>query len=68
MAAFAHALRIAVATKARLYILHVAAVSDERDWMSFPQLREALTRWGMLSANERPNAIASKLGVEIAKV
>ena len=68
MEAFAHALRIAVATKSRLYILHVAAVSDERDWMSFPQVREALTRWGLINANEPPDAIASKLGVEIAKV
>jgi nucleotide-binding universal stress UspA family protein len=68
MEAFAHALRIAVATKARLYILHVAAVSDERDWMSFPQVREALTRWGLISTNEPPDATASKLGVEIAKI
>ena len=66
--AFAHALRIALTTKARLYILHVAVAADETDWMSFPHVREALANWGLMSVNEPPAAVCKRLGVKISKV
>jgi nucleotide-binding universal stress UspA family protein len=66
--AFAHALRIALTAKSRLYILHVAAARDETDWMSFPHVREALARWGVMNVNEQPAAVYDKLGVMIRKV
>ena len=66
--AFAHALRIAIMAKAKLYILHVAMAPADQDWMSFPHVREALARWGFMNANEPPAAIQSKLGVTIRKV
>jgi len=66
--AFAHALRIAVAMKCKLYILHVATAPADEDWMSFPHVRETLARWGFFDAGEPPSAIQSKLGMTIRKV
>lgn len=66
--AFAHALRIAIATKCKLHILHVAMAPQDEDWMSFPHVREALTQWGFMKAGEPPASIHSKLGVKITKV
>jgi nucleotide-binding universal stress UspA family protein len=66
--AFAHALRIAIMAKSKLYILHVAMAPVDEDWMSFPHVREALARWGFMNADEPTAAIHSKLGVTIRKV
>jgi len=63
--AFAHALRIALTAKAKLYILHVAMAPADEDWMSCPHVRETLARWGILDAGEPTAAIHSKLGVTI---
>jgi len=65
--AFVHALRIALAAKAMLYILHVAS-GDEDDVMTFPHVRETLARWGLMSANEPQSAIHATLGMSVAKV
>ena len=48
--AFVHALRIALAAKARLYLLHVAS-GREDDVMDFPHVRETLARWGLMRAS-----------------
>lgn len=66
--AFAHALRIALTLKCVLTILHVATRRDRVDWMSLPQVREALERWGHLNAGEPVDAVASRLGVKIVKM
>ncbi len=42
-AAFAHTLAIAVAAKAKLTIMHVAA--DSRGRQKFPSIRDTLVRW-----------------------
>ena len=65
--AFVHALRIALAAKARLYLLHVAS-GREDDVMDFPHVRETLARWGLMSASEPPQAVQDKLGIGIAKI
>jgi len=44
--AFLHALRIAVASRASLTILHVGG--DREDWDQMPQVRRTLKRWGLL--------------------
>jgi nucleotide-binding universal stress UspA family protein len=65
--AFAHALRIALAARATLYILHVA--SDQRaDMDEFPHVRATLAQWGLLNANEPTQAIYERLGTRVAKV
>lgn len=65
--AFAHALRIALAARARLYLVHVASGSDD-DIMDFPHVRETLARWGLMNADEPPAAIEARVGVRVAKV
>ena len=65
--AFVHALKIALAAKATLHILHVASGQDD-DIMTFPQVRETLARWGLMDAGEPRQAIAAKLGIRVAKV
>lgn len=46
--AFAHALRLALALKAELDILHVEPDNDQQDWRFGPQVRPTLIRWGYL--------------------
>jgi nucleotide-binding universal stress UspA family protein len=64
--AFAHALRIALATQAGLNILHVDADYDA-DWADFPGVRSTLERWGRLAAGSPASAVAD-LGIDVSKV
>lgn len=64
--AFAHALRIALATGARLNILHVSADHDV-DWEDFPQVRTTLEQWGLLATGSPVSEVA-KLGIGVSKV
>jgi nucleotide-binding universal stress UspA family protein len=68
-AAFLHALRIALGVKGDLTILHSQPQpsGDEADWHSFPGVRAALVRWGMLEPDAPQSAVAAKLGVRITK-
>ncbi|MGN6571741.1 MAG: universal stress protein [Pseudolabrys sp.] len=66
-AAFIHALRIALAAKAKLYLIHVATGGDD-DIMKFPHVREVLARWGLMNANEPPEAIEARTGVRVVKI
>jgi nucleotide-binding universal stress UspA family protein len=66
--AFAHALALALAYKRRLYLLHVKRPEDEASWSSFPHVREALARWGIIAPDVAPSEIETKLGIRIAKV
>lgn len=66
--AFVHALKIALAVKSKLYVLHVAERRSEDQWLAFPHVREMLARWGLFDEREPPSEIASKLGIQIAKV
>lgn len=66
--AFAHALRLAIASKSRLLLLHVTASENKHDWSSFPHVRAVLSRWGMLDAHASPREIAARLGIEVSKV
>jgi nucleotide-binding universal stress UspA family protein len=68
MAAFFHALRIAVAAKASLTLLHVIAADEAREWSAFPHVRATLADWGLMKENEPTSAIAAKLGVTVKKV
>lgn len=64
--AFAHALRIAIATRSKLYLVHVAnSKYEEQD--GFPHIRHALGLWGLMNENDPPAAVG-KLGIKVAKV
>lgn len=67
--AFAHALKIAIGLRARLYILHIDRSEPEKiDWDAFPSVRGTLTRWQLLEPGSPPEAVMDKLGVGIRKV
>ncbi len=66
--AFAHALRIALAARCTLSILHVAEAAGSGEWDSFPQVRQTLAHWGLMHGTEPPAEITRKFGVHIVKV
>lgn len=65
--AFAHALKLTLLTGGELHLLHVAPEDQPAGWKSFPGVREALERWGVLSAGSPVSAVAD-LGINIDKV
>lgn len=67
--AFAHALRIAVAARGVLHLVHIAG-SDEDDpdeWDRFPHVREMLARWRMIDASASRREACEALGVNFIK-
>jgi len=64
--AFAHALAIAVSSRARLDIMH-AGGSLMEDWEHFPAVRKTLERWGMLPQGSPRSAVSERLGVAVTK-
>jgi nucleotide-binding universal stress UspA family protein len=67
--AFAHALKIALAGKTRLYILHVDPdAREEIDWSAFPKARRTLANWGVLPEGSSREDVGDKLGIHLAKI
>lgn len=66
--AFAHALKISITAKSKLYVAHVAARPDANEWHTFPHVRQMLAEWGLLDADAPTAAIAERLGVDVRKV
>lgn len=67
--AFVHALRLALALKARFYILHFDRERPEDiAWDAFPGVRDHLVRWGLLEAGSPPEAVFERHGVRVGKV
>ncbi len=67
MSAFAHALRLAVATKSRLDLLHVSGPGRGR-WQQFPQVRKLLEQWGLLPEGADTGDVLELTGVAVRKV
>lgn len=65
--AFAHALRIAVATKGQLHLLHIEGPEEEDDWDRFPHVREMLARWKMIGPDASRDDVDAALGVKFVK-
>jgi nucleotide-binding universal stress UspA family protein len=69
--AFAHALKIALQSKAELEIVHVQRhrIGDETDihWTDFPGVRATLARWNILPAGAKPEDVA-KTGLRVKKI
>jgi nucleotide-binding universal stress UspA family protein len=63
--AFAHALRIVLATKGELFLIHVA--DSETFDGGFPHVRQALALWKLMNENDPPTAVG-KLGIKVAKI
>ncbi len=66
-AAFAHALKIALAAKAEISIYHVALDTDDVDGADFPSVRNALVQWGVLPAGSERKEVG-KLGLRVKKI
>lgn len=64
--AFTHALRLAIALKADLEVLHVEPDNDQQDWKFGPQVIRLLTQWGYLGANATDADVAA-LGIHVRK-
>src|SRR5260370_12328259 len=65
--AFAHALRIALAARCKLYLLHVSQY-DAAEALAFPHALRLLAQWGLSEENDGPWAIAGKLGIEVENI
>jgi nucleotide-binding universal stress UspA family protein len=65
--AFAHALRLAVAVKGELSIVHVGNTDDSIHWEYFPRVRPTLVKWGMVEPNKEAKGMAA-LGFTAHKV
>jgi nucleotide-binding universal stress UspA family protein len=66
-AAFAHAVRLAIAARSALHILHVDEAGAETEGNSFPAVRKLLTQWEMLEPGAPPEAVELQLGVNVVK-
>ncbi len=69
--AFAHALKIALQSKAELEIVHVERhrIGNETDihWTDFPGVRATLARWNILPAGAKAEEVA-KTGLRVKKI
>jgi len=64
--AYVHALRIAVAVKGSLEILHIQQEEEHATWDRYPGVRDTLCKWKLLPAEAERGDVA-KLGVHISK-
>ena len=64
--AFAHALKVALVTKSKLNMLHVAADSHV-DWHDFPGVRDTLERWNLIPKGS-PKSAVGQFGIDVQKV
>ncbi|MES2034506.1 MAG: universal stress protein, partial [Pseudomonadota bacterium] len=67
--AFVHALKLALAARGQLSIVHVDIDGDEKnnDWNDFPDVRSTLTAWGLLPPDAPTSAVAPATGVQVVK-
>ena len=67
-AAFVHALRLALAFRCRLDLLHVRDPRDHNHFDRFPHVREVLQRWGVLAPGAAVEDITARTGVTVRKI
>ena len=72
-AAFLHALRLALEFRCALDLLHVRSPRARENWTGFPQVRETLSRWGLIDfdsslSEDARGSDASDLGITVEKV
>ncbi len=65
--AFAHALRLAIATRAALHLLHVDDSGTQTSGKHFPDVVEALVRWNFLEPGATIETAESGLGSRFVK-
>ena len=66
--AFAHALKLALATQGDLFLLHVEASKHANPhWSDFPHVRETLERWHILPKGASQDQVQTLAGIQVAK-
>jgi len=67
--AFHHALKIALARRSRLALVHAHAVGHAGASLdAFPGVRDTLAEWGVLPRGAPPEAVGQQLGLLVSKV
>lgn len=66
--AFEHALRLAVALRTRLDLLHVHPRGQSEEWGSFPHVREKLAAWRLIPPNTAASEIEALTGIRVRKI
>ncbi len=66
--AFAHALKIALVTKAHFQVMHVAHSGEDVHWTDFPRVRPTLERWKILPEGSRKEDVVSLLNLRVEKI
>ena len=66
-AAFAHALRIALAARGKLQLLHVAK-PDASAALAFPNVQRLLVQWGLSEEDDSQSDALAKLGLEVDNI
>jgi nucleotide-binding universal stress UspA family protein len=68
--AFAHALKIALQSKADFEVMHVGrrASAEDADWSEFPAVRATLSRWGVLPEGIGAEHVGETLGLSVRKI
>jgi nucleotide-binding universal stress UspA family protein len=67
--AFDHALKLALAERGRLALVHAHTYATEEipELEAFPHVRDTLTRWGLLPAGAPQSEVGEKLGLQVMK-
>jgi len=65
--AFAHALKLALVSRAALRLIHVARELEGIHWSDFPGVRTTLAQWGLLPADS-PREAVGELGLDVQKI
>jgi nucleotide-binding universal stress UspA family protein len=66
--AFGHALRVSLAMRSKLYLVHVGDLRYVHERDRFPSVRQALEQWRLLREDDPPTAVSEKLGIEVETV
>ena len=65
--AFIHALRLALAARCELDMLHVRSPGENEHFGRFPHVRDVFMRWGLMAPGDTPADIHPKTGVQVKK-
>ena len=65
--ALAHALRVALAARSQLHLLHIAQHEPDGT-QAFPQVRRLLVQWGLANADDPPWVVSERLGLVVDSI
>lgn len=68
MDAFVHALKIALACKSELHVLHVRNSHDHDIGNEAPHIRRTLAQWKLMDEFDPPSMVGQKFGIKAVKV